>query len=76
MTPNLARIKLPGMQQLVQIGESPRKTILQFVQEMATRQLSEIEQLKRSVLERENRRRRSSRVRCEARVVSQQPHSS
>ena len=32
--------------QLIQIGETRQKTILDMIQEMAARQLSEIEQLK------------------------------
>ncbi len=32
--------------QLIQIGETKQKTVLDMIQEMATRQLSEIEQLK------------------------------
>ena len=39
------RATLPGMQ-LIQIGEVRQKTVLDMVQEMALRQLAEIEQLK------------------------------
>ena len=35
--------------QLIQIGETKQKTVLELVQEMAARQLAEIEQLKTAV---------------------------
>lgn len=38
--------------QLIQIGETKQKTVLELVQEMAARQLTEIEQLKVAALNR------------------------
>lgn len=48
--------------QLIQIGETKQKTVLELVQEMAARQLAEIEQLKTAVHSR-SRSRHSGRVR-------------
>jgi hypothetical protein len=61
--------------QLVQIGETRGKTIMDLIQELAARQQTEIEQLKRSALERENRR-RNSRSHCSARAPSNRCSSS
>ncbi len=54
--------------QLVQIGETRGKTIMDLIQELASRQYAEVEQLKRSALEKESRRK--SRLRCSARARS------
>ena len=48
--------------QLIQIGETKQKTVLELVQEMAARQLAEIEQLKTAVQSR-SRSRHSGRAR-------------
>ena len=48
--------------QLIQIGETKQKTVLELVQEMAARQLAEIEQLKSAVQSR-SRSRHSGRAR-------------
>jgi len=48
--------------QLIQIGETKQKTVLELVQEMAARQLAEIEQLKTAVQSR-SRSRLSGRTR-------------
>jgi len=48
--------------QLIQIGEVRQKTVLDMIQEMAARQVAEIEQLKASALSRTTNR-RSIRVR-------------
>lgn len=58
------RVTLRGMQ-LIQIGETRQKTVLDMVQEMALRQLSEIEQLKSAAQNRNSSRRLSrGRQRC------------
>jgi hypothetical protein len=56
--------------QLIQIGEVRQKTVLDMVQEMAVRQLAEIEQLKSSAQSR-NRADRAvrSRQRCQSSKV-------
>jgi hypothetical protein len=55
---------LPTMQ-LIQIGETRQKTVLELVQEMAERQLSEIEQLKAAAQNRSRARKpRRSLRRC------------
>ncbi len=43
--------------QLVQIGATRQKTVLEYIQELADRQSYEIDQLKRSALERAARKR-------------------
>jgi hypothetical protein len=48
--------------QLIQIGETKQKTVLELVQEMAARQLTEIEQLKIAAQSR-SRSRHSGRAR-------------
>jgi hypothetical protein len=51
--------------QLIQIGETKQKTVLELVQEMAARQLTEIEQLKLAALNRSKSRHGGrSRLRC------------
>jgi hypothetical protein len=51
--------------QLIQIGETRQKTVLDMVQEMALRQLSEIEQLKSAAQSRNaSRRVFRARQRC------------
>jgi membrane protein involved in colicin uptake len=57
--------------QLIQIGQTPAKTILQLIEEMSASQFAEVERLKQSALERQSaaQRRRTStarpqRVRC------------
>lgn len=50
--------------QLIQIGETRQKTVLDMVQEMAMRQLSEIEQLKTAAQRRNAARTSRSRQRC------------
>jgi hypothetical protein len=57
--------------QLIQIGQTPAKTILQLIEEMSANQSAEVEQLKRAALERQTaaqlRRtatRRSRQMRC------------
>ena len=51
--------------QLIQIGETKQKTVLELVQEMAARQLAEIEQLKNTVQSRARSRHSGrSRLRC------------
>ncbi len=51
--------------QLIQIGETKQKTVLELVQEMAARQLAEIEQLKTSALSRSKSRHAGRpRLRC------------
>ncbi len=51
--------------QLIQIGEVKQKTILDMVQEMAARQLAEVEQLKRTAEARASARRpRRMAARC------------
>jgi hypothetical protein len=39
--------------QLIQIGQTPTKTILQLIEEMSASQSAEVEQLKRAALERQ-----------------------
>lgn len=39
--------------QLIQIGQTPAKTILQLIEEMSANQSAEVEQLKRAALERQ-----------------------
>ena len=52
---------------LIQIGETKQKTVTELVQEMAARQLAEIEQLKRAAQTRLTyRRSRRARLRCGA----------
>ena len=58
--------------QLIQIGQTPTKTIQQLIDEMSARQSDEVEQLKRAALERyaaAQLRRKSTahrhRTRCE-----------
>jgi ABC-type transport system involved in cytochrome c biogenesis ATPase subunit len=64
MCANLASTNLRIMQ-LIQIGETKQKTVLELVQEMAARQLAEIEQLKVNALSRSrNRRVGRARLRC------------
>jgi len=55
--------------QLIQIGEVRQKTVLDLVQEMATRQAAEIEQLKANALSRTTNR-RSLRVRSRCSSVT------
>jgi hypothetical protein len=51
--------------QLVQIGEVKQKTVMDLVQEMAARQVAEIEQLKIAAQNRAiQRRTRRPRLRC------------
>jgi hypothetical protein len=50
--------------QLIQIGETRQKTVLDMVQEMAARQLAEIEQLKVNAQKRANDRSHRRRPRC------------
>lgn len=51
--------------QLIQIGETKQKTVLELVQEMAARQLTEIEQLKIDALNRsQSRHVGRARLRC------------
>jgi hypothetical protein len=51
--------------QLIQIGEVKQKTVLELVQEMAARQLTEIEQLKIAAQNRSRSRHSGQvRVRC------------
>jgi hypothetical protein len=57
--------------QLIQIGQTPSKTILQLIEEMSASQFAEVERLKQSALERQSaaQLRRTStgrlqRVRC------------
>jgi hypothetical protein len=56
-----------GCMQLIQIGETKQKTIMELIQEMAANQFSEIEQLKAAARSRAKNRgpRRTSR-RCGA----------
>ncbi len=57
--------------QLIQIGEVRQKTVLDLVQEMAARQLAEIEQLKTNALNRAaNRRSIRVRTRCSSATSS------
>jgi hypothetical protein len=49
--------------QLIQIGETHQKTVLELVQEMAARQLAEIEQLKQAAQSRVDAR-EPRRMRC------------
>ena len=54
--------------QLIQIGEVRQKTVLDLVQEMAARQLAEIEQLKAAAQKRTvERAARRTRPRCRSR---------
>jgi hypothetical protein len=54
-----------GCMQLIQIGQTKQKTIMDLIQEMAANQLSEIEQLKAAARSRaKNRRTRHSGPRC------------
>ncbi len=56
--------------QLIQIGETKQKTVLDMVQEMAARQLAEIEQLKLVAGTRQkSRASRRMRARCESSKV-------
>ena len=50
--------------QLIQIGEIKQKTVLDLVQEMASRQFAEIEQLKRASLTAPREGRTVRRRRC------------
>jgi hypothetical protein len=51
--------------QLIQIGATQQKTIMDLIQEMAANQLSEIERLKAAARSKaENRRRRRASPRC------------
>ena len=57
--------------QLIQIGQTPAKTILQLIEEMSASQFAEVERLKQSALERQSAAQlrrtspaRSQRVRC------------
>ena len=50
--------------QLIQIGEVRQKTVLDLVQEMAARQLAEIQQLKQSSQRPNKRRAKRTRQRC------------
>jgi hypothetical protein len=50
--------------QLIQIGEIRQKTVLDMVQEMAARQLAEIEQLKAAAHNRAENRSHRVRRRC------------
>jgi len=50
--------------QLIQIGETKQKTVLDLVQEMAERQFAEIEQLKRASLSAVREGRTIRRRRC------------
>lgn len=53
--------------QLIQIGEVKQKTVLDLVQEMAARQVVEIEELKRTAQSRTTKRRTGrARLRCAA----------
>ncbi len=53
--------------QLIKIGEVTQKTVLDMVQEMADRQLAEIEQLKMAAKSRmQERRPRTRRQRCDS----------
>jgi hypothetical protein len=52
--------------QLIQIGEIRQKTVLDLVQEMAARQLAEIDQLKANAQKRANDRSHRRRRRCTA----------
>jgi hypothetical protein len=53
--------------QLIQIGETKQKTVLDMVQEMAARQLAEIDQLKLAASTRQpGRATRRTRSRCES----------
>ncbi len=52
---------------LIQIGEVKQKTVMDLVQEMAARQVAEIEQLKAAAQKRvRDRRSRRSRQHCRA----------
>ena len=56
--------------QLIQIGETKQKTVLDMVQEMAARQLAEIDQLKLAASTRQRGRvSRRMRSRCESSKV-------
>jgi hypothetical protein len=64
MIANPASTNLRVMQ-LIQIGETKQKTVLDMVQEMAARQLAEIEQLKTAALSRARSRHTGrARLRC------------
>lgn len=64
MSPTCGGPSLAHMQ-LIQIGVARQKTVLELVQEMAARQLQEIEQLKIAALRRAGTRRvRRSGFRC------------
>jgi len=57
--------------QLIQIGETKQKTVLDMIQEMAERQFAEIEQLKSAAQNRSRSRRpRRSHVRCSSSKIS------
>jgi len=48
--------------ELVKIGVTPQKTVLQFINELAERQSYEIQQLKRSAHAHADRRRKRAKV--------------
>jgi len=62
--------------QLIQIGQTPAKTIQQFIEEMSARQSAEVEQLKQAALQQYTAARRhgTSKVRTQ-RVRCKQPSS-
>ena len=60
----LDRLTRISAMQLIQIGEVKQKTVLDLVQEMATRQFAEIEQLKRTSLNAARESQEPRRRRC------------
>ncbi|HEY4960516.1 MAG TPA: hypothetical protein VII29_06645 [Terriglobales bacterium] len=68
--------------QLIQIGQTPAKTIQQFIEEMSARQSAEVEQLKQAALQRYTAARhhrtskaRTQRVRCKQPSAQRTSHA-